>query len=129
MMLPFFAFGVALLSGLGVGSAGLLVTWLTMFEQVPQLVAQGLNLVFFLFSSAAALAVHLKKTKPLLFAVLLLLPGGMLGVPLGVHLATRLPTRVLRSLFGIFLLFTGARGLLGKTGKTQKNEKISRSGQ
>lgn len=39
--------GIALLSGMGVGSAGLLVVWLTMADTVPQLAAQGLNLYFF----------------------------------------------------------------------------------
>ena len=42
-------FIIATLSGMGVGSAGLLVVWLTVFDSVPQLAAQGLNLFFFLF--------------------------------------------------------------------------------
>ena len=45
---------VALLAGLGVGSAGLFMTWLTLVEKVPQLTAQGINLIFFIFSSGSA---------------------------------------------------------------------------
>ena len=58
-LLALTSFGVAILSGLGVGSAGLLVVFLTAVLQVPQLTAQGMNLVFFLFSSGSALTVHL----------------------------------------------------------------------
>ena len=39
---------IATLSGLGVGSAGLLVAFLTLCEGMPQLEAQGQNLLFFL---------------------------------------------------------------------------------
>ena len=46
--LPFVTFAVALLSGMGVGSAGLLVTYLALVLGMPQLQAQGLNLLFFL---------------------------------------------------------------------------------
>ena len=56
-------FIIATLSGMGVGSAGLLVVWLTVFDSVPQLAAQGLNLFFFLFSSSASLLIHVKRRK------------------------------------------------------------------
>ena len=47
------SFAIALLSGLGVGSGGLLVIYLTLYAGTPQLQAQGVNLVFFLFSILA----------------------------------------------------------------------------
>ena len=52
--------GVALLSGLGVGSGGLLVVFLTEYRAVGQLFAQGVNLIFFIFSSGASTAVNLR---------------------------------------------------------------------
>jgi hypothetical protein len=75
-LLSFISFAVAILSGLGVGSAGLLVVYLTAIEHQAQLTAQGLNLLFFLFSSGAALTVHLLRTPLLFECILLLLPGG-----------------------------------------------------
>ncbi|MBQ3482840.1 MAG: TSUP family transporter [Clostridia bacterium] len=106
------AFLVAILSGLGVGSAGLLVIFLTLVEQLPQLTAQGLNLVFFLFSSGAALTVHLLRTPLLFGCIVLLLPGGLLGSFLGTSLAHLLPEVLLRRLFGLLLIASGAAGLL-----------------
>lgn len=104
-------FGVALLSGMGVGSAGLLVVYLTWVERLPQLTAQGLNLLFFLFSSGAALVVHLLRTPLLFGCVLCLLLGGIPGCILGAHLATVLPDQLLRRLFGALLILSGALGL------------------
>ena len=107
-------FLVALLSGMGVGSAGLLVIFLTLAQDLPQLTAQGVNLLFFLFSSGAALCVHLFRIPPLWGLLLLLLPAGLLGAWGGTALAAYLPQALLRKLFGGFLLISGAIGLLQK---------------
>ena len=45
------AFFIAILSGLGVGSGGLLVIWLTMVEGMDAIGARGLNLLFFVFTA------------------------------------------------------------------------------
>lgn len=104
---------LAILSGLGVGSAGLPVIYLTLIEKLPQLQAQGVSLVFFLFSSGAALVVHLLHTSPLR-AVWLLLPTALLGAYLGAALASTLPQSLLRTIFAIFLIVTGTLGLFSR---------------
>ncbi|MBE6603578.1 MAG: sulfite exporter TauE/SafE family protein [Ruminococcaceae bacterium] len=104
-------FLVAILSGLGVGSAGLLVTWLTIAEHVPQMTAQGINLIFFIFSSGAALAVHVFRTPLLWQSLPFLLITGIGGSLLGVALASVLPQVLLRRMFGIMLILTGGMGL------------------
>ena len=103
-------FFVALLSGMGVGSAGLLVIFLTLVRECPQLTAQGLNLLFFLFSSGAALCLHVFRTPPLWGLLLLLIPTGLLGAWGGTALAICLPQRSLRSLFACFLILSGIWG-------------------
>lgn len=107
-------FAVALLSGMGVGSAGLLVLFLTFVQEISQLEAQGVNLLFFLFSSGAALLVHLFRTPPLWGLLLLLIPAGLLGAWGGTALALYLPQTLLRKLFGGFLVVSGALGLFSK---------------
>ena len=109
-----FFFTVALLSGLGVGSAGLPVLYFTLVQKLPQLTAQSLNLLFFLCSSGAALLVHLLRTELLWGAILLTLPAGILGALCGTALAGLVPQEILRTLFGIFLIIVGALGLLGQ---------------
>ena len=98
---------VALLAGLGVGSAGLFMTWLTLIEKIPQLTAQGINLIFFIFSSGAALAIHVFRTPLLWQSLIPLSVSGPGGSFLGASLATVLPQAVLRRLFGFVLIFLG----------------------
>ena len=94
------------------------MVFLTAAEQLPQLTAQGLNLVFFLFSSGAALVVHLLRTPLLVGCILLLLPGGILGSFLGTAAAHVLPDALLRRLFGLLLIASGTLGLF----RTKKND-------
>ncbi len=112
----FVTFLVAVLSGLGVGSAGLLVVWLTLVEGLPQLAAQALNLVFFLSASGGALAVHILRTPLLWGCILLLLPGGFLGCFAGTGLALVLPRIWLQRVFGLLLIAAGALGLFSSRG-------------
>ena len=106
-------FLIAILSGLGIGSAGLYVMWLSFAEELPQIVAQGTNLLFFICSSGAALTVHVFRTPLLWKSILPLIVMGLVGSVLGVSLAGVLPQALLRRLFGILLIITGAMGLLG----------------
>ena len=55
------SFLIALLTGMGVGSGGIFVVYLTLLHGVEQLAAQGLNLYFFIFSTAAASIIHLRS--------------------------------------------------------------------
>lgn len=104
----------ATLSGLGVGSAGILVLYLVRVEGLAQLTAQGLNLIFFLCSSGVSLLLCLRKTPPLWRYQGLLLLTGVPGALLGAELAHFLPEGVLRCAFGIFLIGCGILGLFRK---------------
>ena len=108
------ALAIAILSGLGVGSAGLFVVFLTVVSELPQLTAQGINLMFFLFSSGAALIVHLRRTPLLYGCILLLLLGGIPGCLIGTALAHAISETLLRRLFGILLILSGLAGFFKK---------------
>lgn len=97
----------ATLSGLGVGSGGLLVIYLTLVAGVDQYTAQGINLLFFLFSGGAALAVHSGQRKLYPGAILLMTVFGIGGSFLGAAWAKILPPTLLRHLFGGMLVFSG----------------------
>lgn len=101
------AFLAAALSGLGVGSGGLLVIYLTLIAGLDQRIAQGINLLFFLFSGGAALAVHATHRKLYPTAILLLTVFGIGGSFLGSALAGILPPMLLRRCFGAMLVFSG----------------------
>ena len=73
------AFLSAILSGLGIGSAGIFVLYLTLIAEFSQPEAQALNLLFFLLSAGAALLLHIRErripTRVVLFLVVCAIPG------------------------------------------------------
>ena len=99
--------GVALLSGLGVGSGGLLVVFLTEYRDVGQLFAQGVNLIFFIFSSGASTAVNLRARNICYGAVTMMSLGGAIGAIVGALVASVLDPDLLRIGFGAMLLIGG----------------------
>lgn len=108
------SFSIAVLSGMGIGSGGLFVIYLTLVSSTPQLAAQGLNLLFFLFSSGSALLYHLFRRRIFWNAVLLLTVTGILGSLLGSLIAGVLPVPIIKRLFGAMLLLSGGVALFKK---------------
>ena len=97
--------------GLGIGGGGILLLYLTAFAKTDQLSAQGINLVFFLMTSAFALFLHFKNgfVKPktaLLSAVF-----GIPAVFLGYFIAESIDKTFLRAAFALLLLFVGLKEL------------------
>lgn len=114
------ATGVAgILSGLGVGSAGLFVLYLTFALGMEQVAAQGLNLQFFLFSAGASLLFHVKKRRiprdMVIFLVLCALPGAVAGT----HLLTLLNRALIKRLFGVMLTVSGCLAFFRKAQESQ----------
>ena len=100
-------FIIAALSGLGVGSGGLLVIYLTLIEKVPQLTAQGANLIFFILASLSSLIFNLPKRRIPYGAVLLMSALGICGSLAGTYFASVIPAEVLRKIFGFMLVGSG----------------------
>ena len=125
-MIDFFvALGVALLSGLGVGSGGLLVVWLTLRRGLSQVAAQGINLFFFLFSSGASTAVNCFRRRIAWRQVILLSIGGVVGAVAGYAVLNMIRPALLKKLFGAMLLLTGTPALFRALSR-RKKEKTDR---
>ena len=54
---------ISMLMGLGIGGGGLYISYLTLWQGISSSLARGTNLLFFVITSAASLAVHLRKRK------------------------------------------------------------------
>ncbi len=108
------SFFIAALSGMGIGSGGLFVIYLTLVSSTPQLAAQGLNLLFFLFSSGAALLYHLFHRRIFWSAVLVLTLTGIVGSLAGSFVVGLLPVAVIKKLFGGMLVASGSVALFRK---------------
>lgn len=102
---------IAALSGMGIGSGGLLVLYLTLLRGTPQQAAQGANLLFFIFSAGSAISIHLARRKIRFFMVLVLIVGGIPGVLAGTRLALWLPGDWMRKIFGAFLILASLAAL------------------
>lgn len=114
---------IATLSGMGIGSGGLMVLYLTFVRHAPQLTAQGFNLLFFLFAAAASMGVHLARRHIRLPAVALMIVAGLPCAYLGTRLALLLPDGWVARAFGLFLILAGLPGVLG--GRRIKKEEKS----
>ena len=116
------------LSGMGIGGGGLLVIYLTLIRSVDQISAQGLNLFFFIFASAAALLVHMTKRKIPLGILLYCSAFGMAAAYFGAAAANAVNPVLVRKLFGGMLAIAGGIALArniaaGKKAKLDENGK------
>ena len=113
-IIPFLCgLGASILSAWGVGGGTLLLLVMTLFLDVDQRTAQGINLLFFLPTAASALVCHARGgylDKPTLKS----------AVPLAVAaIATNLDVAVLRKPFGVYLLLSGVSLLWPQRRKKQ----------
>ena len=100
-------FGCGIISAWGVGGGTLLLLVMTLILHVDQRTAQGINLLFFLPTAAAALLCHKDNGylhKPTLKAAA---PIGVAAALAGAWISTALEVSVLRKPFGVFLLLAG----------------------
>ena len=105
------AFFAAALAGMGVGGGGLLVIYLTLAREMPQLKAQGINLLFFLCSALPATAVNLKKRGINPRKLILIAVPGVISATLGALLAAAVDAALLRKIFGGLMILAGAATL------------------
>ena len=114
-MLDFFVgFLTAVLSGLGIGGGGLLVIWLVLVRSGDQLASQGINLIFFLFSSTAAMVVHLIKRHINWGLVGYMVLLGSAGALIGSVMAKNIAPEIIRIAFGVLLIGSGTITLFKK---------------
>ena len=114
---------VATLAGMGIGSGGLMVIYLTMFRGAEQRVAQGINLLFFLFASGASMFIHLRRRRVFPLAVGIMLAAGLPAAYFGTRITTLLDEHIARTIFGLFLIAASIPVLKGakSSKKSQKS--------
>ncbi|MBQ6893644.1 MAG: sulfite exporter TauE/SafE family protein [Clostridia bacterium] len=110
---------IGVLCGMGLGSGGLFVVYLTVVAGYEQLAAQGLNLYFFIFSTAAALLIHIKKQPLPLSRLLYICTIGSIGCAGGAMLAQGIDRSILRIIFALLLIVSGTVSLFSN--KKAKN--------
>ena len=99
--------GASILSAWGVGGGTLLLLVMTLFLDVDQRAAQGINLLFFLPAAASALVCHARSgclDAPTLRRAI---PPAAACALAGAWIATALDVELLRRPFGVYLLLSG----------------------
>lgn len=114
------------LSAFGIGGGTLLMLYLTFLAGFSQQTAQGINLLYFLPSAGMALPRHWKSGMVDRRVAVCALSAGCLCTVGGALLAAWAPTRLLRRLFGGYLIVTGSLMLFQKGG--QKKDQTGKSG-
>lgn len=102
------------LSGWGVGGGTLLMIYLTVFQNMSQTSARGINLVYFLFSSAGALFYHIKNRFVDKTTALWAMAAGAVFAVLAALCASVTNPDLLKKLFGGFLIAVGISELFKK---------------
>ena len=101
---------VGLLSGIiasmGLGGGFVLLIWLTMFQDMPQRAAQGINLLFFLPIALVSVVMHAR--------------AGL--IDLGTIGSQVVGNELLRKLYALFLLAFGLREIFRKAPSDTKKE-------
>lgn len=96
------------LGAIGVGGGSVLILYLTLFLAMPQIQAQGTNLLFFIPCSLVGLCFHIKHKFVDFRRALPLILFGILGVLLGFYLNRHFDEVLLRKTFGAFVLLIAA---------------------
>ena len=108
------------ISGFGIGGGSILMIWMTAVIQMDQITAQGINLLYFIPTAAAAILFHARKNNIARNAILPSVVGGCLTAGIFAWFSSSMNTAVLRKLFGGFLIIIRISELLRKKGKGQK---------
>ncbi len=106
--------------GMGLGGGSILLIYLTVFENVNQLTAQGINLLFFLPVALIAIIIYSKRGEIKWKRVLPIMLTGALGAALASYLVTYIDTALLRKLFGGAVIIYGILEIF-KPGKQKKS--------
>ena len=115
-----FAMGLAagVISGLlGVGGGAVLVPMLVFFLGLTQHMAQGISLVYIIPTAVAGL-IQLHKKQLVDYRMAMYLAGGSVaGALISANLVQYISGSDLKRIFGLFVIFTGAKMIMAKEKK------------
>ena len=103
----FTGFLSGIVSGMGIGGGVILIPVLTLFLGVEQRTAQGINLLYFIPTGAAALWVHFKNKSVEVKAAPVIAAFGIAGAAAGAALAGYVPPETLRRIFAVLTVGVG----------------------
>lgn len=101
-----------LIGAMGFGGGGVLIIYLAVFMDTPQLKAQGINLIFFVPCAILATIIYTIKKQIDYKAILLVIFGGVCGAIVSSLFLKNIPTDYLSKIFAVFLIIMGISSIL-----------------
>lgn len=111
------SFFSGILGSMGLGGGTVLVVYLTYFRHMPQLKAQGINLVCFIPIAIFSVIVYSRQKLTDKKVILPLIIYGISGAIAGYLLLSIVPEGILGKLFGGFLIILSVKELFHKDNK------------
>ena len=106
-----------IIGGMGLGGGAVLIIYLTVFKDMEQLKAQGINLLFFIPIALVAVIIYSFKKQIKWKPTLPLAIGGVLGAAGGFFLTDIIGGNITAKLFGGFLILLGIKEIFSKQAK------------
>ncbi|MEG1447809.1 MAG: sulfite exporter TauE/SafE family protein [Oscillospiraceae bacterium] len=119
-----FALVSGIIGAMGMGGGGVLLIYLSLFQNIGQRTAQGINLAFFIPIGIMSLIIHTKHNLVKWKTAFLLISTGVIGVFCGSYIVSLISNEALGKLFGVFLLLIGIKDII-MTKKLWNSEKSS----
>ncbi len=96
-----------IIGGLGLGGGAVLLIYLRVFENTPQLLSQGINLLFFIPIGIIAVIIYFKKGLIELKTVLPIAAFGVIGAIIGYLMTRAFGGEFLGKIFAVILIIMG----------------------
>ena len=109
-----------IIGAMGLGGGAVLIIYLSLFTDTPQLNSQGINLLFFIPTAVAAVTVYAVKKQIKWKTVLKIALWGLLGAVIGIYSADLLGGELTSKLFGGLLVIIGGFEIFSKKGCSRK---------
>ena len=111
-----------IIGGMGMGGGAVLIIYLSLFTDTPQIKAQGINLLFFIPIGLTALIIYAFKKQIKWKTVLPLAVFGIAGAFFGIMLTNFIGNKWLSKIFGGFLILMALKEFFGKKPKTVEKD-------
>lgn len=109
-----------LVGAMGLGGGAVLIIYLNLFLDMPQLKAQGINLLFFIPIAVSAVVVYSKQKRIKWKLTLKIALWGCIGAITGLFLTHLLGGEILSKIFGALLICLGIWQTFSKSVENQK---------
>ena len=111
-----------ILSSMGFGGGGILILYLSLYKNIPQLNAQWINLLFFIPSALLALIFHTRNKLVEWKLAAKMIIFGIIGAGTGYLILNQLDNNILKKIFSVIFILMGIKSLFSKDEKLINNE-------